>query len=356
MSEQIQNICSTNSISEVKPWQNEFEIFDNCPKNKTIGDNLIIAYYTINSDNYKKIACGISGGSDSDIVMDITARCDKDEKITYFYFDTGLEYQATKDQIKRLKEKYNRTICVLKPKIPIPKSCKVYGQPFVSKMVSEFMQRLQRHNFQWEDESYDVLIKKYPKCKSALEWWCNEKGENSSFNIKRNKWLKEFILEFKPWFKISNKCCKYAKKDLVHKIMDDGKYDLNIYGVRKAEGGARASAYKNCYSCNDDKYDEYRPIFWYKDDTKLAYEEFYGVEHSLCYSLYGLRRTGCCGCPYGKDLWQELEIIQKFEPKLYKAVTNVFKDSYEYTRLYNKFCEEMDAKYGSYASYLRSNQ
>ena len=37
------------------------------------------------------------------------------------------------------------------------------------------------------------VIKEYPKCKCALQWWCNEKGEKSSFNINRNKLLKEFI-------------------------------------------------------------------------------------------------------------------------------------------------------------------
>lgn len=343
------------SISEITPWNSALDILDDCPKDKIIADNLIIAYSKINSPIYGKIACGISGGSDSDVVMDIVSRCDKDNKVTYMYFDTGLEYQATKDHIKELEEKYGKKILVLKPKVAIPKSCKVYGQPFMSKLVSEFMYRLQKHNFQWEDEPYEVLIKKYPKCQSALEWWCDTKGNGSSFNIRRNKWLKEFIIEFHPWFNISNKCCKYAKKDLLHDAMNEGNYDLNIYGVRKAEGGARAHAYKNCYSCNENKYDEYRPIFWYKDENKTAYEEYYGIQHSDCYSVYGLLRTGCCGCPYSRNLQQELEIIQKFEPKLYKAVTNVFKDSYEYTKLYYKFCDEMDAIHGSYASYLRGN-
>ena len=33
------------------------------------------------------------------------------------------------------------------------------------------------------------------------------------------------------------------------------KFDLNIYGVRKAEGGARKSAYKNCFSMNEESAD-----------------------------------------------------------------------------------------------------
>ena len=50
-------------------------------------------------------------------------------------------------------------------------------------------------------------------------------------------------------------------------------------------------------------------------------------------------RTGCAGCPFGRDFEKELEIIKKYEPQLYKAVTNIFGDSYEYTRKYRKFKE-----------------
>lgn len=39
------------------------------------------------------------------------------------------------------------------------------------------------------------------------------------------------------------------------------KFDLNMYGVRKAEGGARRTAYKTCFSNNDSGCDDYRPIF-----------------------------------------------------------------------------------------------
>ena len=90
--------------------------------------------------------------------------------------------------------------------------------------------------------------------------------------------------------------------------------------------------------------DEYRPIFWYKNSDKEDYESHYGVVHSKCYTEYGLKRTGCAGCPYGRDFEQELEIIQKYEPELFVAVTRIFKDSYEYTRKYREFCKEMDEK------------
>lgn len=278
-------------------------------------------------------------------MLDIVWRCDKDNKVEYVWFDTGLEYQATKNHLKDLEMKYNIKIKPYKAIKPIPISCKLFGQPFVSKNVSEMIDRLQRHGFQFEDDPLEILLSKYCKwdekksdwvgCKGALMWWCNA-NESPRFCIKFNKWLKEFMVANPPRFKISSKCCKYAKKDLVHKIINEEGYDLNIFGVRKSEGGIRSTSYKSCFD-EASKYDNYRPLFWYINGDKECYETYFSISHSKCYTEYGLKRTGCAGCSFGRDFEQELEIIEKYEPKLYKAVNNIFGDSYEYTREYKKF-------------------
>lgn len=320
----------------VNKANNIIELLDNFPINQTIGDNLIRAWSKINSPKYKKIVCSISGGSDSDIMLDIVWRCDKDNKVDYVWFDTGLEYQATKEHLKYLENKYNIDIIPYKAIKPIPLSCKKYGQPFLSKQASEYIGRLQKHNFKWEDKPFEELYEEYPKCKAALLWWCN-KRESNSFNICRNKWLKEFLIENPPTFPISNVCCKYAKKDVSHKLINEFQYDLNIIGVRKAEGGVRATSYKTCFDENGDGYDNYRPLFWYKNSDKEHYKTAYCIEYSKCYTEYGLKRTGCAGCPFGRDFEEELKVIEKYEPKLFKAVNNIFADSYEYTRKYREF-------------------
>lgn len=303
--------------------------------NPIIGKTLLTTFHKLNYGSYKKVLCSISGGSDSDIVLDIVNKCDNNKIVDYVFFDTGVEYQATKEHINFLENKYNINIETIRPKIPIPLSCKQYGQPFLSKHVSEMISRLQKHNFNWEDKPLEELIIKYPNCNSALEWWTNSKP-SPSHNIKQNKLLKEFLIANSPNFPISNKCCQYAKKDLAHDKLKQG-YDLNITGVRKAEGGVRTTAYKSCFDITNKGYDNYRPIFWFKDNDKLEYRKLFNVSHSKCYSLYGLKRTGCCGCPYGKDNSFELKVLEEHEPKLYKAVTNIFKDSYEYTKLYQEF-------------------
>ena len=322
---------------------------------------MIIAWSKINSPLYNNIICSISGGADSDIVLDICKICDRDNKCRYFWIDTGLEYQATKDHLKYLEKEYGVSIYPVKAIKSIPTSCRQYGQPFMSKMISAYMYRLQLHDFQWEDQSFDELYKKYPKCKSALMWWCNTKldrddGKTSRFNISVKKWLKEYIIKNPPTFKISNKCCYYAKKLPAMHLKNEEGCDLSILGVRKAEGGARAVAYKNCFTAKPDDPDEYRPVFWYTNADKEMYKEHYNIVYSDCYEIYGLDRTGCAGCPFGKYWESELEVIKTHEPKLYKAVNNIFGDSYEYMRGYSKFVEEMDAKYGSYKKYLEQKE
>lgn len=288
---------------------------------------------------HENIICSVSGGADSDIVIDLLERIGAGANIKYVFFNTGFEYQATKDHIKYLEKKYGIKISEEKAIKPIPICVKEYGVPFLSKQVSEFMQRLQRYGFKWEDKPFNELIKEYPKCKAALRWWCNAFDGKGKFNISRNTWLKEFIIENPPDFRISNKCCEYAKKAVARKAKETGDFDLSITGIRKAEGGARASAYKTCYTESDLTHyvAEYRPIFWFKNETKKAYEQHYHIKHSACYEVWGLPRTGCSGCPFALDFESELEAVKQHEPKMYKAMVNVFGKSYEYTRKYREF-------------------
>ncbi len=303
----------------------------------TIADAFVKAYSVINSPKYEKILVSISGGADSDVVLDICSRCDRDQKCTYVWIDTGLEYQATKNHLDDLEKIYGIKILRVRAKMPVPVSCKKYGQPFISKTASEYIYRLQLNNFEWEDKPYDELIKRYPNCKSALMWWCNL-NKAARLNISYNKWLKEFMILNPIPFKVSNMCCQKAKKDAVHDLLKG--YDLNIYGVRKAEGGARSSI-PSCFSVKDG-YSEYRPVFWYSNLDKKEYCDACDICHSDCYTEYGLKRTGCCGCPFGRDFEYELKVVRKYEPKFYKAINNIFKDSYDYTRKYREFANKMN--------------
>lgn len=308
---------------------NNLEIaLKSCPNNIVIFDSFVKTDATI--PNYKKVLVAVSGGSDSDIVVDLFTKLFSPNDIEWVWYDTGIEYQATKDHLTFLENKYNIQIKRVKAIKPIPVSCKEYGQPFINKYVSEMIYRLQKHNFKFEDKPFDELLAIYPHCKVALLWWCNLNGEGSSFNINHNKGLKEFLVKNPPEFKISNMCCQYAKKKVAHKYASNNNIDLNVVGVRRSEGGIRSVAYTTCLS--NGSVSEYRPIFWYRNADKQEYNAHYQVVNSICYSGYGMSRTGCAGCPFAKDFEEELKIIQEHEPKLYQAVINIFGDSYEYSR------------------------
>lgn len=310
-------------------------------KNLTIFDSFVKTYPKI--DVKQRIVCSISGGSDSDIMLDMLTKLDTEKKIKYIFFDTGIEYGATKEHLVYLENKYGVEIERLKAITPVPLGCRKYGIPFWSKFVSEMLERLQKHGFKWEDKPFDELIKKHPKCKGALKWWCNLNGDKSKFNINYVRGLKEYMIANPPAFHISPKCCKGAKKDNAKKYLTKYEADLNIVGIRKAEGGIRSSAYKSCFTPAKDNelWDNYYPIFWYSDKDKEEYQKTFNVKHSACYSEYGMKRTGCAGCPFGKEFEKELEIAKEFEPKLYKAINNIFGASYEYTRGFLKFREEL---------------
>lgn len=314
-------------------------LIENCP-DTIIMDAFFKAEEKLRRPRYKVIVCSVSGGSDSDVVVDICHKFDKNKKVKYVWFDTGLEYRATKEHLDFLEQKYDIKIDREKAVKPIPLTCRQYGVPFLSKYVSDMMYRLQKHNFKWEDKPYEDLVKEYPNCKGALKWWCNKNvrrdGKIGALNIGRDKWLKEFIIENPPTFKISPKCCYYAKKSPSSKYNARVGTDLKIMGIRKAEGGIRSVKYKSCFSIGKD-YDEYFPAFWFSNSIKSKYDEFYDIKHSRCYSEYGLTRTGCAGCPFNSDFESELSVIEINEPLLFKAVNKVFGESYDYTRRYREY-------------------
>lgn len=288
---------------------------------------------TIKYYSAKNILVSISGGSDSDIIMDICAKISKD--MHYVFFDTGIEYQATKEHIEYLSNRYNVNIKTIKPKQTIPNVVKKYGVPFLSKTVSDEICRLQKHNFNFSDHSFNEDYIKYSNCIQALRWYHNNFGENSRYNIMYRKYLKEFLIKYPPTFKISNKCCDKCKKDLAHKFMKDNNIVLDITGIRKYEGGARSKII-SCYREDKNGIKLFTPLLFFTESDKNEYNKLNNIVNSDCYTKYGLKRTGCVGCPYG-DYKNELLIIQKYEPKLYNLCINLFGESYNYTNMYYNF-------------------
>jgi 3'-phosphoadenosine 5'-phosphosulfate sulfotransferase (PAPS reductase)/FAD synthetase len=316
-------------------------LLDSAPQNLHIIESLLKAHAVLG--RHMKCAVSVSGGSDSDIIMDLLELVKPDYcELAYVFFDTGLEYAATKRHLDELEQIYGVTIIRRKPRKTIAAACREHGVPFISKDVSDMMMRLQAHDFDWNDMPENATAEKYGRCKSALDWYfCRRPlsgSGKSRHQISRFKLLREFIMANEPDFAISEKCCDYAKKQPASDFNKEYEPDLCINGMRQAEGGRRAGTIQTCFTPRTSKNpDNYRPIWYWTDADKALYKEWRGIRYSDCYEIYGLKRTGCVGCPCNSKAEQELAMVEAFEPQIVKAARGIFGASYDYKRRYVGF-------------------
>lgn len=283
--------------------------------------------------SYNEIACSFSGGKDSTLLL-LLEELGLKNKVKVVFFNTMMEYEAIYKFVNKKREE-GWNIEETKPKLPAPLIYKQFGVPFKSKKASEMINRLQRHNFDFKNDSnkqYNELIKKYPKCSAALNWYL---GNNIKYNCP--KWLRNELSNNGLNFKIANKCCEYLKKKPVYEYNKSNKIKLSIIGIRKAEGGAREEVYKGCVFRDKTHKDiKYFPLFWFTNEDMEQIIKAKNVELCDAYTKYGLNRTGCVGCPFGRDCNKELEIVKQYEPNKYVACVNLFKNSYNLKEKKNK--------------------
>lgn len=304
--------------------------------------------------------CSYSGGADSDILLDLIERARRIfnlPPVKYAFFNTGLEMKATRDHVKATAEKYGVEISEYRPKVNIVTASRKYGIPFVSKIMSAGLSEWQKKGVPLSvADEYDAaedkeakrqeLRERYPKCESVLNFLCccNSKGEprpNIQLVINSSKYMRDFIAEYPPDFQISAKCCDYCKKQLAHRVQKG--FDMVITGERRDEGGMRSVPRKDstsmCFTETSSGQYRLRPLFYVSDADKAWYKETYGVRYSDAYEVYGLTRTGCCGCPISYKAVADLEMIRPYEPNVVKGAWAIFGKSYEYRQKYNEYKE-----------------
>ena len=303
--------------------------------------------------------CSYSGGADSDIMIDLIENARKIvpslPEVKYVFFNTGLEMKATKDHVRATAEKYGVEIIEARPNVNIVQAVRKYGVPFVSKIMSGGLSEWQKKGIPLSiadeyDQAQDKhakrreLSERYPKCESLINFLCccNREGDprpNIQLVINSSKYMRDFIAEYPPDFQISAKCCDYCKKQVAHNIQKD--FEMIITGERRDEGGMRSVPRKDntalCFTETSSGQYRLRPLYYVSDKDKAWYKEAYNVRYSDAYEVYGLERTGCCGCPISYRAVDDLELIRPFEPNVVKAAWNVFGRSYEYRRRYNEY-------------------
>lgn len=307
---------------------------------------------------YPNAICSYSGGSDSDIMIDVIERTRAIfglPPVKYVFFNTGLEMRAIKDHVVATAEKYSVEIEEVRPKINIVTASRTHGIPFVSKIMSAGLEGWQKKEIPLSiAEEYDQaddktakrqeLRERYPKCESTINFLCccNSAGDprpNIQLVINSSKYMRDFIDAYPPNFKISAKCCDYCKKQVAHQVQKN--FDMVITGERRDEGGMRSVPRKDntsmCFAETADGKHRLRPLYYVSDADKAWYKDYYGIRYSDAYEVYGLTRTGCCGCPISHKAVDDLEKIRPYEPNLVKAAWNVFGDSYRYRQKYNDY-------------------
>lgn len=302
--------------------------------------------------------CSYSGGADSDILIDVIERTRgifNLPPVKYVFFNTGLEMQATKDHVAATAKKYGVEIETVRPKMSIVTAVRKYGLPFVSKIMSAGLGEWQKKGVPLSvADEYDAAADKaakraelkarYPGCESLLNFLCccNAAGEprpNIQLVINSSKYMREFIAEHPPDFRISAKCCDICKKHPAHAIQKG--YEMVITGERRDEGGMRSVPRKDntalCFTETSSGQYRLRPLYYVSDADKAWYKQYYGVRYSDAYEVYGLTRTGCCGCPISYKAIEDLELIEPYEPNVVKAAWAVFGASYRYRQRYVEY-------------------
>ena len=311
--------------------------------------------------------CSYSGGADSDILLDVierTRKCFGLPPIKYAFFNTGLEMDATKRHVRAVAEKYGVEITTYRPKINIVLAARRYGIPFVSKIMSAGLEEWQKKGIPLgiADEYAQAADKhakraelkaRYPGCEGVINFLCccNAAGDprpDIQLVINSSRFMLDFIRENPPGFSISAKCCDYCKKQAAHAVQKD--YEMIITGERRDEGGMRSVPRRGeankamCFSENAHGQYRLRPLYYVSDTDKAWYKDRYDITYSDAYEVYGMKRTGCCGCPISYRAVDDLELIRPHEPNLVKAAWNVFGDSYRYRQAYNDYKARRDAE------------
>lgn len=315
---------------------------------------------------HPKAICSYSGGADSDILLDLIERTRKIfpslPPVKYAFLNTGLEMKATKDHVREVAEKYGVEIKTVRPKVGIVQAVRKHGVPFVSKIMSGGLSEWQKKGVPLSiadeyEEAEDKAAKRqelkerYPKCQSVINFLCccNSAGDprpNIQLVINSSKYMRDFISEYPPDFQISAKCCDYCKKQPAHRVQKD--YEMVITGERRDEGGMRSVPRSEqwnetntmCFAQTSSGQYRLRPLYYVSDSDKQWYKEHYGIRYSDAYEVYGLTRTGCCGCPISYKAVEDLEKIRPYEPNVVKAAWNIFGKSYLYRQKYNEYKAE----------------
>lgn len=241
--------------------------------------------------DFTKYYLAYSGGKDSHFLYWFIKEYLKDNLIEIVGVNTSFELPEIRDRIIKNAD------VVLKPQMHRNQIKEMYGIPCFSKQQDEYIDRYQHGN-----RSENTM--------RAIN------GENTIFNLNRK--AREMTLNG-TLHKVSNKCCKYNKELPMEEY---GKLvgKKPILGVRQSESKTRKAKYETCLHANG----AFTPLYDFSDELMDLIYEVKQIEIPGCYTY--LSRTGCGGCPYGRNVETELSLMPELQRQ--KAI-EFFKESYD---------------------------
>lgn len=230
-----------------------------------------------------------SGGRDSHFIYWFIKNILRDEEIRIISVNTLLEHPEIK---KRIHENADEVLLPSKKHSDIKKE---HGIPCFTKI----------------QDNYISLYQKGNRSENTL------KSVNGGTKFELNKTAKTLLLN-NSLHKISNKCCEYLKKKPLR--LYEKKHKLKpIICIRSAESLNR-NKINSCFG----KTKNFYPIWDLTDELLKRIEKEKGINVPSIYNY--VTRTGCMGCPYGRNIEKELSLLS---PAQRRFVEDYFKESYE---------------------------
>lgn len=298
----------------------ELMLFDRIEIIKTVNEK-----YDLENNAY----ISFSGGKDSTVLHYLIDIALPNNRIPRVFINTGIEYADIVNYVKELAEKDDRFI-ILKPTQAIKPMLEQYGYPFKSKQHSHNLAIYWRNK---DKEEYNLSLKRYL---GIIE-------SNTLFRCP-----KSLEYQFTPTFNIkcSDNCCLKMKKEPVKNWEKENNKTIVLTGMRKQEGGQRASI-KGCIITDKAKnVVKFHPLLVVSEEWENEFVKLHNIKLcKLYYPPFNFKRTGCKGCPFALDLQEQLDVMEQYLPNEKKQCERIWEPVYkEYRRIGYRLKKEGDHK------------
>lgn len=276
-------------------------------------DRLGVIKSVIAKECEDKFYLSFSGGKDSTILHYLLDMALPNNKIPRVYIDTGIEFKAVRKYVISFAENDVR-FHIIKPTQPIKNVLDMYGYPFKSKEHSHMVSVFQHSGVGKSVRSYlGVEGTKLVLCPKCLSY--------------------QFSADFK--IKCSDQCCLRLKKKPISKWQCQSGRSITITGMRKAEGGQRASIQGCVLTDKNGHIKKFHPLLVVSDDWENWFVNKFNIRLcELYYPPFNFKRTGCKGCPFSIDLQEQLTTMELYLPDERIQCEHIWKPVYdEYRRI-----------------------